>query len=334
MKYIFYAFLGVIAVLCVMILGIYTLDPTTQPIMTVNTSSHHIVVLVQSSKDPFWKFFRDSAESEAKKQGLLVEFVEVPAFDSEAAATAVERAVLSDADAIALQPVNGQRTAAVMDYARKSGIAILTFENDAFTLEGVPTVGSNSYLIGTTMAKMAAEATNGKANVAILINDRQSQDTRYKSLKLQGMLEGFASHKQVKISGIHSVDNSLFGVDKLTRDVLYNHPEVNLIICTDERGTPAVAKALVDTGEVGRVQVVGYGNMEETMRYVDRSVIYATICTDGKAIGAKVISQLNRVLSKKSISETSNTPIYTYTSKNLDEYYKRYPDLKPDQPSN
>lgn len=334
MKYIFYAFIGVIGVLIAMILGIYTLDLNIQPLQQLPMPDKHFVILVEDSKDNFWQTFKRSAEKSALSNQVFVEFIDIPAFDSDAAATAIERAVLSGVDAIALQPLSGSRTEFALDYARKSNIPILTFENDAFTLEGVPTVGSNSYLIGSTMSKLAIEASKGTGNVAIFINDRQSKDPRYKSLKLQGMLEALSPSRSIKISGIYSIDNSLLSVDKLTREVLNTHPEVDLILCTDERGTPAIAQALVDLGEVGRIQIIGFGNMEQTMRYIDRNVIYGTVCADGEAIGIEVIEQLNGMTSKDDISESTNTPIYTYTESNLDSYYKRYPVLKSEPSSN
>lgn len=326
MKHIFYAFIGLIVVMTVMILGIYTLDGVPKPKVSENSTEKHVVVLVQNTKDSFWDAFRSGVITEAEKQNILVEFVEVPPFDSDAAALAIERAVLSKVNAIVLQPINGERTSSVLDYARKSGIHILTFENDAFTMEGVPTVGSNSWLVGSTMAKMAISTLGGaEGRMAILINNKESDDTRYKSLKLQGMLEALAPHDEITISGIHNVDNSLLGVDKLTRDILRKDPTINVILCTDDRGTPAVAQAIVDTGVVGSISIIGFGNMEQTMNYIERGVIQATISSDGAAIGKEVITKTATVLSGMSVSESTSTPIYTYTDDNLDDFRKRFP---------
>lgn len=326
MKYFFYALMSLLILILFMLFSLFK-----PPFDTINADNnqvplYHLVMITQGSKDPFGNALSKGALEAADALGASVELIAIPANDTEKMADAIDRAILSDADAIALQPINDLIIADRLKKAELHGIPVITFENDAFTLEGIPTIGSSSYNIGQSAANMAIAATAGQSKIALLLNDKQSLDPRYKSLKLQGIIEKLSAYPNMEIVSIHTVDADLFEADRLTRSLLSDHPDINLIICTDERRTPGVAQAIVDLNAVGTVQIVGFGNMEQTIKYIEQGVIYGTICADGFDIGYTTVQSLIQLIQNDPISESMATTIYSYTLKNLGDYYERFTD--------
>jgi ribose transport system substrate-binding protein len=324
MKYFFYALVSVLFLILMMLYSLNTSPLLLTTTDKINQPSHHLTLITQGSKEPFWKSLIKGAEKAGTESNSFVEIIDIPPYDVIQMAAAIDRAVLSDTDAIALQPINDPLIAERLEIAKLKKIPIITFENDTFTLEGIPTIGSSSYNIGQNLAKLAIEATSGKARIALLLNSKQSEDPRYKSLKLQGLIDKLSEYPEMIVTSINTVDIGLYEADRLTRSLLSENPDTNLIICTDERRTPGVAQALVDTNAVGIIQIIGFGNMEQTIKYIERGVIYGTICSDGYEIGYSTVTSLLDLIKKTPISESHATTIYSYTLENLNSYYDRF----------
>ncbi len=326
MKYFFYALISILLLVLMMLFSLFNTPFSKASSQITEKPAYHITLITQGSKDPFWKALISGAQKAGLESNVYVEIIDISPYDTGQMADAIDRAILSDTDAIALQPIDDPQIAAQLKNAAERLIPIITFENDAFTLEGVPTIGSSSYNIGQNAAKLAIEVSGGKATIALLLNDRQSEDTRYKSLKLQGLLEKLSEYPNMVVASIHTVDTGLFEADRLTRDLISENPEVDLIICTDERRTPGVAQSIVDLNVVGDIKIIGFGSMEQTIKYIERGVIYGTICADGNEIGYSTVHSLISLIKKEPISESNATTIYSFTLKNINEYYERFTD--------
>lgn len=124
----------------------------------------------------------------------------------------------------------------------------------------------------------------------------------------------------MSVEQIYTLNTKMFEVEKLTTSILTDNPEIDLIICNDGENTPGVAEVVIDSGKVGNVRIIGYGTMPKTMEYIEGGVMYGTITADSYAIGYNTVMQLSDMCDGKQISEFLNTNIYTFTSKNIDEY--------------
>lgn len=321
MKYIFTALFIVLVVMIGMLVNLYISFTGPQAEPAAQRPFYHIAIITQESNDPFWTNFKNGATQAGKDLNLFVEFMDLSHNDPISTAEMVDKAILAKVDAIAIQPNDIAITEKTVQKAVDSGITVLTFENDVFNIPNTPTVGSNSYEIGIMLGDMAVKASGGFANVAVLISDSGAE---HNNLKYQGILEACKNYPSIYFSP-YSNDVNLFEAEKLTSKILSDSPDIDMIICTDERSTPGVAQILIDAGEVGRIKVIGYGAMPQTMNYIERGVIYGTVCPDSSAIGYNCVYQLYDLLQKKESSEVVHTDINAYTLDNLDDYREEFP---------
>lgn len=320
MKYVFTALITGLVIMLAMLVNLYISFTGPQAEPSAERPFYHIAVITQESNDPFWTNFKIGATEAGRDLNLFVEFMDLSHNDPTSTAEMVDKAILAEVDAIAIQPNDIKMTEETIQKAVDAGITVLTFESDVFNIPNIPTVGSNSYEIGTMLGDMAVKASGGAANVAILINDSGADhNNQFNNIKLQGILESFKNYSLMNVSQ-YTLDANLFEAEKLTSSILSESPEINMIICTDELSTPGVAQVLIDADKVGQIKVIGYGTMPQTMNYIERGVIYGTICPDSKAIGYNCISQLYDMLQKKESSEVVHTDVYAFTLDNLDEY--------------
>jgi ribose transport system substrate-binding protein len=282
---------------------------------------YHFVIITQNNNDPFWAKYKKGASEAGTKRNVFVEFVDIKYKDPQIVVDAVERAILSDVDGIAIQPFDVKSSTEILKKAGDAGIKTITYENDVFFIPELPTVGSNSYEVGFASGEMAAAASGGKANIAVIVNNPGVTDSKqYNNIRLQGLLEAISKYPRMEVKQIYTLDTKMFEVDKLTTAIIAENPEIDLIVCSDSENTPGVAQVVIDMGRVGAINIIGYGAMPQTMNYIRDGVMYGTIAADSYSIGYNTVMQLADLCEGKQISEFYNTDIYTFTADNLQEY--------------
>lgn len=317
MKIIYSVMAAAILVLCALLLNLLytpenknTAPPQVKP-------QYHIQLITQNVPNQFWAAFKKGSQKAGEDFGVYVELVDIAGRNTDATVQAVEKAIYADVDAVALQATDVDKTGEVFTRARNENMKVLTFENDNFLVPNTSTVGSNSYNIGLEAGKMAVKVCGGKGRAVVLIDDATNQN---KSLKLQGLMEAFSRYPDMDIAETRTLNAGVFEVDKVVNDILLTGDDINVIICTDEQSTPGVAQVLVDANKVRDIAVIGYGAMEQTLNYIDRGVIYGTVCPDAEEIGYKTVSQLFHALKGSEIGEKLYTDIYTITQENVNDF--------------
>ena len=331
MKY-FFAALGMIFALLLAMVG-YTYFSDMNPAESMAASEEpraHIQMITQSSNEHFWSTFKRGAKEAGAEENVYVEFADVSTKDPELIAEAAEQAVYASVDGIALQAADEKRTSEVLLQAEQAQIPVLTFESDLFPTTDVPTVGSNSYDAGYSLGQMAIQACDGHATAVILVESAAgSPASSSRNLKLQGILDALSDEPGVEVAQVYPVDVDSFEVEKRTNRILTELPDVDLILCAGETSTPGVAQVLVDANRVGEICEVGYGAMPQTLDYIERGVIYGSVCPDAYQIGYESVKQLCGILDGRSVSNACNTGMYTVTKQNLEDFRRETAQQNP-----
>lgn len=282
---------------------------------------YHFQVISQGMSESFYSDFFRGARDAAAEKNIYVEQVIADSKNYESSVKAIKRAIYSGVDGVALQPQDSEHTYAAISEAKEDGISVVTFENDMYYFNDVMTVGSNSYETGYEMGKMCIEARGKKkTEIAIILGSTGDSGNGYKSMKVQGVADAISGYPYMSIDEVYIIDSEMFETDKLTGDILRENPDVNVILCMDEKNTPNVAQVLVDMSKVGDITVIGYGAAEQTIDYIERGVIYGTVCADGYQIGYNTVMQLYGQVSGESAITNFNTDIFRVTKENAGDY--------------
>ncbi len=282
---------------------------------------YHLQIIIQNTDEYFWTFFKEGAKAAGEEFGVYVEFVPVSQKDADVIKEAVEKGINAGVDGIAFQPADTEESQDIVDEAKKQGIALLSYENDSYNVPNTPMVGSSSYTIGTMAGNMAVDATDGKSNVVVIMNEAGDQgDVLYRNLIIQGIMESFSKYSTINIKEIYTLSKDMFEAERVTSSIISDVKNADLIICIDERSTPGVAQVLVDNNMVGDIKVIGYGIMPQTLDYIERGVIYGTVCPNAYEIGYYTVKQLTQSLKGEQISDYIPTEVYTIDAKNVGQY--------------
>ncbi|MBU5332184.1 MAG: substrate-binding domain-containing protein [Anaerocolumna aminovalerica] len=326
LKGIFGTLIGMLLLIVVMFGQLMiNVDNKTAEKEPVEKPDYHIQIVIQNTDEYFWTLFQEGAKAAEKEFGTYVEFVRVPQRDTKYLQETVEMGANAGVDAIALQAADSEETIAIIEGATKQGIVLLTYENDNVIIPNTPMVGSNSYSIGNMAGDMAVEASGGSANVAVILNDSGEQsDEQYKNLIVQGILESFSQYSTINIEKIYTINADMFEAEKISSSIISESDKVDMIICLDERSTPGVAQVLVDSNMVGDVKLIGYGVAPQTLDYIDKGVIYGTVCPKAYDIGYYTVKQITSSLKGEQISDYISTDLFSINKNNMFIYEDKF----------
>lgn len=298
-----------------------TINQTDVEQIQSNPPEYHIQIITQNTDEHFWTLFQEGALKASKDLNIYVEFVPIAPRNVDTLVETAQKAIYSKVDGIALQPADYKDTQEVTKKALDAGIPVINYENDKYLIPELAVVGSNSYDIGYTAGSMVSPSTNGEANIAVILDEGSKQgDSEYKNMKVQGILDAISAYGMVNIAEVYTLDAGMFEAERLTNTILTEMKEINVIICTDEKSTPAVAQVLVDSNKVGDVKVIGYGTMSQTLNYIRKGVISGTVSPDAYEIGYQTVEQLYESIKGEAVSDSIYTELFTIDSSNVDQY--------------
>lgn len=323
MRGIFSILVAMLLALLIMIGSLFTTIDQPNTGEDNNTpSKYHIQVVIPNTDEHFWTLFQEGAKDASFSLGVFVEFVPIMPRNVNDLVGTIEKSIYSEVDGIAFQPADNEKTMEAVEKAIKQGIAIVNYENDKFLLPEVAAVGSNSYEIGYTAGSMIPSAIGtGDANVVVILEEGDSQgDSQYRNMKIQGIIDAISSYDSIKLSEVYTLESGMFEAERLTNTIVSSGNNVNVIVCIDEKSTPAVAQVLVDNNMVGNIKVIGYGTMSQTLDYIKRRVIYGTVSPDAYTIGHQTVEELYARIRGNAISDAKDTELFIIDQSNVDKY--------------
>ena len=320
-KWVFRTLAAILLVLAALFVHLIISGQSAEP-APEQVYDYHIQIAVRDTEEYFWQLFREGAQQAGKELSSYIEFVPVLPSDPDALRLMVEQGVNAKVDALALQAVDVNETADIVSYALNQGIPVLTYESDTFTIPGVPMVSSNSYTTGMIAGEMAAKAVGDNARaIVILGNPGAEAEAQTQNLIIQGIMEGSAKAQGFTIKNTYELKKAeLFEAEDLRQTLFSSTADINVILCMDERSTPAIAQMLVDENRVGDIAIIGYGVMPQTLDYIERGVIYGSVCPDAHDIGYYTVKSLVDSLNGFQVSDSFNPDVDRVDRSNIDWY--------------
>jgi ribose transport system substrate-binding protein len=78
-----------------------------------------------------------------------------------------------------------------------------------------------------------------------------------------------------------------------------------------------VAQAVVDYNKVGEIKIVGYGDSEDILDYINKGVIYGVVMNDPYKMGYNSIKSLVEIKEKNNVSAFIDTDLKIITKDDM-----------------
>jgi ribose transport system substrate-binding protein len=210
-----------------------------------------------------------------KPLNTTVDYIQLgTALTQEAVVTGLDAAITKHYDGIAVAPLF-DGTVPKVNEAVAAGIPVIAFVADsAERSERAVGVGQMAYDAGKTAGEFIAKQLDGKGKVAVItgVFGVAQHDAR-----MNGALDLLKKdYPGITIVGPFECKDDAATAYSQASDAMTANPDLNIIYVT-ANGSEAVAKAVRDAGQTGKVGVVGYDDLPEKQEFKDGGEILALI---------------------------------------------------------
>jgi ribose transport system substrate-binding protein len=283
------------------------------------------IAVLGLENNPFWIPVKEGtlkAAEELAPYGVTVEWI-VPGdqHTSEVFGQAVESAIVKKYDAIATVAGDAGMVPFI-NRAVDAGIPVATFNSEtAEPNKRLFFVGADLYLQGQAACKAMGDATGGKGKVAIITGFFAVEAHELRRKGFEDCIK--QSYPDITIlPPVENTDKADIAFSQ-ANDFMTANPDLAGIYVT-AGGPFGAAEAVEKAGQTGKVKVVSFDFVDETMEYVQKGVISATIGQDPFAQGHDPAIRLYNYLVGKVNPECVKlvTRADLVTKDNIDQFWQ------------
>lgn len=220
---------------------------------------------------PYWQEAQAGLLDASKQMGVKAEMAGPDKFDAQAEVQAFQTAVSSKPSGILVSVARPELMQDAINSAVAQGIPVITVDSDAPNSKRVMFVGTDNFRAGQESGKRMGELMKGKGQVVVIsIPGQLNLDQR-----ARGMNEELTKFPGIKV--VQTIDDK--GDPRVANDsisaLLAAKAKIDGIIALEASGGSGAAEALhrLDV----KIPIVGFDKDPETLDWIDRDVISATV---------------------------------------------------------
>jgi len=279
--------------------------------------------VVKDMTNPYYWRMRAGAEQAAKDLGVNFTWVAAQFNgDIEGQIGIVESQLAMRPDALILVPMNANALMPKVKEANKLGIPVINPDTRLAGGDVVSFVGLDERSSAIQMAKFIIKHFNGKVKLAILEGFRGSSTAEE---RLLGFREVFDAEPGVEVLASQTADWDREKGLKVTEDILQAHPDIQLIVASNDEMALGAIQAIKSAGKTNQVFVTGDDTIPAALQALKDGQLLATIDgnTDKVGYNAVQVAYDYVVKGKRDIPEWTKVSSSVMLQKDVtDEYLK------------
>jgi ribose transport system substrate-binding protein len=222
---------------------------------------------------PYWQEAEAGLTDASKQMGVKAELVGPAAFSANDELTAFQQAVAQKPSGIMLSAANPDIFKDPINTAILQGIPVICVDADSPDSKRVMFVGTDNFRAGQESGKRMAEALGGKGNVAVISIPSQFNISE----RMRGVSEALKKYPAVKITKTIDDKGDARVADDAISALLRGKDKPDGIISLEASGGSGAADALHIVSLEGKIPVVTFDKDPETLDWIERGAITATI---------------------------------------------------------
>jgi ribose transport system substrate-binding protein len=236
----------------------------------------HYLLIAANINLPYWQEAEAGLRDVAKEMGLGVkaEMDGPAAYDPKAEVDAFQKAVFSHPAGILVSVANPELFQAPIAAAIAGGIPVICLDSDAPDSKRVMFIGTDNFRAGQESAKRIADILKGHGDILLVTIPGQLNLEE----RVRGANEALKKYPGIKI--VQTIDdkgNSNNAFDAVNAVLSAKKQKVDGILCLEASGGAGAASALHRVDMTGKIAIVSFDKDPETMDWIDRGGINATV---------------------------------------------------------
>ena len=286
----------------------------------------HIAIVPKALTGEYWVRCKKGAEAAARQFGVKLTFIG-PSAETEVdkQIDIVENLITRGVDAIGISPCDGKALVPVIEKAIAKGIPVVTVDSDAKTNKRLAYIGTDNEKAGEIAAKELAKLMDGKGKVLIIQGVPGAENLMQ---RVKGFKRVIAKYPQIKIVSEQACQSDQTKALDITENALTAHPDLGGIFGVNAPGAPGAAQAVKAAGKTGKVKIVGFDALPDTVRYCAEGVIQAIVEQRPYRMGYLAVRYLKEALEGKKIPRMVDTGVDIITPEKAQKMLLQKPSQK------
>lgn len=316
--------LGLLCPILVAITQISALSEDQQTFTLSKTIQEHVTkgdklvirVSYHDVSNEFAPFIKKGVEKAAAELNVDAQLVGPVGPDAEKQVAEIENLIQKGVDGLAISSVSTDALSPVIQKALAEGIPVVTYNTDNPTSHRLAFAGQDLVESGRIAGKLLADTLSGKGNVLITTLDAAAQ---WSLDREKGAREALSKYPGIKILTTVNTGTEPQQIYSSVENAMQANKDVDGILSLECCSTPAAGDYVQRNNLTGKVKIVGFDMLPETIKLVQGNVITATIDQAPEKQSYEAVRLLLDVLKGKQVKDV-DTGAVVYTEKNIGDY--------------
>ena len=278
-----------------------------------------IVLISHIKTNPYWVNIKEGAERAAKERGAVIEFLGPTTASTEEGLKLFDMATSAKVSGIITYVQEEGKYKNKINNAMEKGIPVVTIDSDEEDSKRIAYVGTDNILAGQVAGEEMIKQIGTEGRVAVVMGGK---DVKNQKERVEGFTNYITSNSNLKIVDKDSSDAMLLESEIITRKILIrNDNNINALFCTSALDGIGAAKAIKDLNDIGKVKIICFDDLEETLNNIKNGVVSATILQKSDEMGYKAVNIIMDKIEKKSNdSQKLLTDVKVINQSNINTY--------------
>lgn len=282
-----------------------------------------IVLVCHVYTNPYWQYVKLGAEKAGRERNAVIDFEGPDTANAEEGTRDIDMAGAAKVSGIITYVQDENLYKPVINKVVKAGIPLVTVDSDAENSNRLAYVGTDNVSAGVVGAEEMIRQIGRTGKVGIIMGGRRVKN---QIERVRGFSAYLKNNSQISISEIESSDSYLLESELAAKKILMNNRDIKAFFCTSALDGQGTAKAVIENGLKGKVKIVCFDDLPETLGYIASGVITATVVQRPYIMGYKAVNIIMDNLEGKHIKGVFLTDVFIVNNKNVLKYEKEQGD--------
>ena len=222
---------------------------------------------------PYWQEAQAGFLDAARTLGVKAELIGPATYDPDGEVGMFRQIVEQQPAGICLSAARPEIFRAEIDKAVAQGIPVICVDSDVPNSRRVLYIGTDNFKAGRESLRRIAALVSGKGSIAVItISGQHNLDDR-----VAGVADALANFPALKLTKILDDKGDARSAFDQVSELIQKKEKIDGIICLEATGGSGAAGAVHRYNMDGKLPIVAFDNDPETLDWIDRGVITATI---------------------------------------------------------
>ncbi|MDR1132957.1 MAG: sugar-binding protein [Synergistaceae bacterium] len=280
----------------------------------------HITFVAPLVANPYWDVVEDGAKAAAAEFNVDLDYVGSTSLDMNQWMSYLEMAISNKSDGIVTMALNESTIRPIVDRAAEAGIPITLVDTDAPGTKRAAYAGTDNEAAGKVLAENLVEITGGKAVIGIMTG---ALDQPNLNLRMKGFNDGIAAHPDMKVVVTEADNSDLALCIQKAEAMIKAHPDITVLAGMEGFGVPGLSRVVQENNLVGKVTVVGFDDLADTLQYIKTGVAKGTVVQRQYQMGYLGVKLICDIKDGKTVDSINDTGVVFLDKDSVESYDPR-----------